>query len=248
MKRTLRFQSTCIDVKTVGSLSAGGSIEFMTGELPEGEAAGPSVSAVDEAGLLRWVFSRHPSPRQLICHHLGMPLASEHRFSVTSPVLPLGCTKPGDVDWICADPAHPQLAVAAECKRVKVVACRDGSDHINKIKSLGDGVRQANALAEHGFHRTFLAILIVVDGRDRTQNNVVSRGMTDSTFRSIYDFPHRESLSDEVGVVYIEVVQPSLRHVDSMVQIGVCVDRPAKPRDQTASMTKRIRDLFTRMR
>jgi hypothetical protein len=192
------------------------------------------------------VFRGHATPRELIGQHLGLPDRGRHFFSVTRPVIPPRCSKPGDVDWLCVDPEQPHPAMAAECKRVKVVALRDGSDHVNKIVSLGDGTK-ANSLASLGFHRTFLVVLIVVDERARTEHNVVSRGMAETTFHRIYDFPQRDSLNAEVGVVYIEVVQPSLRSVNIMAQIGVCVDQQAKPREQATELTNLIRDLLRRL-
>jgi hypothetical protein len=246
MRRVLTFESTCFDARRVGPLAAGQSLTFMTGALPDDEQEGPSVTDVAEAAVLRWSLTKHATARSLICHHLGLPESAKHCFSVTSPVLPRGCTRPGDIDWLSADVTRPELAVVAECKRVKVAARSDGSDHVNKIESLGRGVRQANALVSYGLHRTFLIIIIVVDGRSRTENNVVFRGMNEETFQRVYEFPDRDALNDDVGVAYIEVVQPSKRHVDSMAQIGICVDRQAKPREQAASMTNRVREVLSR--
>ena len=76
-----------------------------------------------------------------------------------------------DLPWILL----PDLAVTAECKRLKVLARRNGTDHENRIEALGRGVAQVNALSNLGIHRTFLVVILLVDGRNRTENNVLFR-------------------------------------------------------------------------
>lgn len=246
VRRILTFESVCTDKRIVRGADLAGAVSFLDGSIPAGETLGGSVSSVPEASLLQWILSQHPTHRDLINSHLRMPSTALHRFSITRPLLPPTNSKPGDVDWLVVDPRRPHETVVAECKRVKVIATGqdEGQERINKIESLGEGVLQANSLADHGFHRTFLVFLVVVDGRTRTLNNVVSRGMSQTTFDRVYDFPWRDRLKDDVGVMYLEVVQPTLRDVDWLAQVGVCVDRQARPREQSTQATNRVRELL----
>jgi hypothetical protein len=244
MRRTLTFHRITFDVQRVGPGTFPGTLSFFTQE-SDGTELAPSVRDVHEGAIVKWLLG-HQQCRWLICSQLGLPATVVHRVCVTEPVLEKRNTKPGDIDWLCGDPERPDLALAAECKRVKVLARKEGEDHVNKIESLRDGVVQVNALAGLGIHHTFLVILLVVDGRVRTENNVVFRGVADAKFRDIYDFPLRDKLADEVGLVFIEIVQPSARSINGMGSVGICVDRPAKPREQTTTMTNRIRAVLNR--
>lgn len=93
-----------------------------------------------------------------------------------------------------------------------------------------------------GFHRSYLMVVVQSDGRTRSEMSQMFRGAKDATFRLIYDFPQRESLSDDVGVVFVEIVQPTSRAIGEMAYVGVCVDKQARPRDQSNSLTVRVID------
>jgi len=61
-----------------------------------------------------------------------------------------------------------------------------------------------------------------------------------TTFRRIVEFPGRDNLKPEVGIVFVEVVQPSGISIDERVTFRVCVHQPAKPRQQTTAETNRV--------
>lgn len=180
--------------------------------------------------------------RNLIYAQANLDPGSIDRLEVRRPVIENVNRKPGDVDWLCVAPTKPHLAVAVECKRVKVRAAGLDDDHENKIRDLGRGVPQANGLADMGFHRSFLMIIILADGRARRELGQMFRGPTTQTFTRIYVFPERERLNDDVGIIFVEVVQPTGRSIGEMAYVGVCVERPARPRDQSVRLTERVRE------
>lgn len=72
--------------------------------------------------------------------------------------------------------------------------------------------------------------------------NVLFRGPSRETFKRIYEFPQRESLCDDVGIVFVEIVQPTGKSFKRMVNIGVCVDRGAGVLSQPTRLTNRIKE------
>jgi hypothetical protein len=123
---------------------------------------------------------------------------------------------------------------------VKAIAIDTEKEKVNKIDSIGDGVIQANALHNLGFHRTYLLILVVIDGRNKTDYNVLCRGLSNITFERVYDFPLRDKLNEDVGVIFIEISQPTGKSIDSMARVGICIDKEAKRLEQPLNLTNRI--------
>jgi len=204
-----------------------------------------SVKTPPEAWIVRWLLS-YGEPRNLLLSHLS-PAEPPCVFAeVKEPVVQNPQKKPGDIDILFYPTGLPQQSTAVECKRVKVTAHGEDKDTVNKIENIGIGVKQANGLAEMGFYRCFLAVIVVVDGRERREYNVLSRSMSDPTFQRIYEFPLREDLHPDVGIVFVEIIQPTGRWIGEMAQVGVSVDLQAEHREQSLSLTSRIIDISPR--
>jgi len=241
---TLQFRSVCFDTQILRAGSPPDRIPFLTGDAEPGDAES-SVVTIAEKELVRWLFARKCS-NALMCTELKIAEGAQLHFSVEEPVLERRNLKPGDIDFLAVHTERPHEAIAAEFKRVKVTALDEHRERTNKVEGLGRGVSQANALADLGFHKCYLVVVIQVDGRTRTGLNVLSRGVNPQTMRQVYEFPLREGLTDDVGVAFVEVVQPSPRAYSRMAKIGICVDRRARPREQRQDITNRVRALLRR--
>jgi hypothetical protein len=57
-------------------------------------------------------------------------------------------------------------------------------------------------------------------------------------------FPGRAELHDDVGILFIEIVQPSRLSIDRQATVRVCVYRRAERRDQHDAVTNRIREIM----
>ncbi|MFO1076690.1 MAG: hypothetical protein U1E73_03080 [Planctomycetota bacterium] len=239
MRKVLEFEGVLTHVPV--SRFADGSLTFFGDDCT---ADAPSVSEIHESPILAWILGQG-AVRSLLTRKMCVDSQSQDFLGIAGPVIEKPTAVPGDVDWLAIPPGHPEVSIAVECKRVKVVPTANGRDRVNKIPSLGRGVVQANGLAGLGFHRCFLMVIVEADGRTRTEFGHPFRGATHETFRQIYDFPQRESLHEDVGVVFVEVVQPSGRSIDELAYVAVCVDRDAKPREQSPRVTSRIRSLLT---
>ena len=211
----------------------------------------------DEKRIVKWLFHQEPSARQLILQELGMPINAFVASEVTEPFTQSN-KKPGDIDALICAPDRPNHAMAIECKKVSVVALNTRQDVVHKVEKIGKGVSQANALRELGFYETYLAVVTVVDGRARVGYNALSRGIGDSThdthlgahthktLKRIYEFPRREDLHDDIGIVFVEVIQPTGKSIDEKFGVCVCVDKRATLQGQSDRRTNQVREYVRR--
>jgi hypothetical protein len=153
--------------------------------------------------------------------------------------------KPGDIDVLICQACRADTAIGLQCKRVKVEALDQETDKVNKLPDVSRAVRQANLQRlNFGFHKNYLVVIIETYGALRTESNVAFRGPTSTTFKEIYEFPQRESLHDDVGVLFIKVTQPTSKSFRRMYELGVCLDKQARPLEQTPHLTNRIKELI----
>ena len=196
------------------------------------------VTSKLEAVVVKWLFSVSPA-RGLILAELRLDEDVCFWPAVAEPVTDRN-RKPGDVDALLCRRYGPHLATAVEVKCVKVKAETDGSDHVNRLGKLPDAVKQANGLREMGFHRSYLAVLCLVDAQERPEPNVVSRAMSTKTLSLVYDFPARDDLHQDVGFLIAEMVQPTTKGFKRMATVNVCRVQAAKLLDQPMELTNRI--------
>jgi len=205
----------------------------------------PSINNVTTTGeeeIIRWVL-RSPA-KGLFLSELRIASSPFTAYSIKKPLIDNPQKKPGDIDLLVCDPLAPNLATAFQCKRVKVVAEGPDQDKVNKLEKLGDAVDQANGTRDLGFHRTYLIVLIGVDGRGRRPIPVHERVAGRGAFRRVYDFPQRGSLHEDVGVVFIEISQPTGSSIDDTAIVAISVDHEAACLEQSAKMTERVKELM----
>lgn len=238
MERVLTFHTVCYD-----------RLRILPGEErpiyrafdPDSPGDAPSVVSMTEEEMTKWIC-RTEITRKLLFDQFQVEGSSRVYLSVRDPIISDSNTKPGDIDVLIL-PSDPRRAIAIEVKRVKVVAIDSEAgitDKKNKIQELGAGVSQVNALARMGFSQTYLAVLIQVDGRQRTSENLLFRGPLEETLRCVLDFPRRESLDERVGVVFLLVGQPSGKNLDQAAEFGVCVDHQPAIQEQPVGLNERL--------
>ncbi len=69
--------------------------------------------------------------------------------------------------------------------------------------------------------------------------NFAKRGIL---FNHIFD--QRESLHEDVGIIFVEIGQPTGKSFRKQVNICLRIDKEASKIDQTPSLTNRIKELF----
>lgn len=222
---------------------------FEVAPYPSVDDGSARVTAFDEKPIIRWLMLC-PSSRQIILEELGLPPDAFHRPEVVQPFYAPG---EGDIDLIICPRLSPHQAVAFECKRVKVESVNIGKDKVNKLQDVAGGVRQANKLynGSAAFFQTYLAIITEVDASGQGEINIPNRGIRSdttpqrgdtrtTTFKQIVEFPGRAELHDDVGIIFIEIAQPSHLSIDKQASVRVCVYRRAERRDQLTGVTNRV--------
>jgi hypothetical protein len=243
MRKVLEFQTIAVDTLTLrkGQTIHAGESTSLYGDYDESD--GENVTGERESEILKWLMES--SFRDLLLNKLDVSSDAFIARDVARPVIENPQGKPGDIDLLICDGNRADQAIAFQCKRVKVKAFNQDDDDVNKLSNITGGVKQANFQRNNlGFHRNYLVILIEAYGKKRAGNNVLFRGPNQETFKAIYEFPMRESLHSDVGVIFIEISQPTGKSFRKMAVVGVCIDQEAARLDQPPVLTNRIRELI----
>jgi len=240
MRTVLQFNTVAFDsVNLPREIAAGTTFTFF---VDNSNLDGEDVLSESEEILVSWLFS-FDLTRRLIFKELNISENVFYGLKIIGPIIKDVRKKPGDIDVLICENQKPHQAIALECKRVKVKAIDMENDKVNKIEKIRKGVEQANALRELGFHKTFLTILVLADGRERKEYNFLARDPTTETYKQIYDFP-RDKLHDDVGVIFVEIDQPIGKPINDAAVVGICIDKEAKQLEQPIHLTNRINELI----
>jgi hypothetical protein len=141
----------------------------------------------------------------------------------------------------------PEQSISIQAKRVKVEAMDTLRDKVSNrhLGSLKDLIDQANASQNLGFHLNYALVIIQVDGIARSEVNALRRGITTGSLTRIYNQIIDSPLHPDVGVIYVEISQPTPVSVDRAAMVAVCVDKHAVSLDQPRRLTARVRQLMT---
>jgi hypothetical protein len=194
-----------------------------------------------EEQILNWLMSS--SGGSLLLDKLELPRNSQQAFSIRKPIVEN--PRHSDIDLILCDPELPQFSVGIQCKRVKIEALNERQDEVNKLPDIKKAVIQANKQREiFGFHRNYLMIISQIFGRNFKHENAIFRKARPETRHQIYEFPQRESLHEDVGIIFVEIGQPTGKSFRTQVNICLRIDKGAARLDQPPNLTNRIKELF----
>jgi len=205
----------------------------------------PSVATYTEDALAQFAFSSDHLVRMVVRGQLSVPHAFETRFRVPRTAITALPGLPGDIDVLLSDPIRPSEAVAIECKVLKVKPedfAPDSTVMVRGLPELKRGVEQGNGLAALGFHRSYLLVLLAVDGSERIWENFIGRGLTPQQLGVI----HRTvdalvpELSEAVGFARFEAVQTTGREIYLSGGIGLLVSRQPAAQVQPTELSHRI--------
>jgi len=236
MTHYLTFRCIAYDTGNIPPfISKGYSIDYFK-DVREGAQ---SISNEEEKQIIRWFFEQ-PLLKQTFYEELGIERTVPFKLEVKEPIISNPNKKPGDIDILICDKNRPHEAIAVEGKRIKAIVEKSSYEKANKIGDIKHAVLQANAMRNMGFYNSYLVLFVEVDGRERKETNFFFRGLSDKNFKRVYDFPQRDKLQNDVGVIFIEIVQPIDRSVNSSGMVCICVDEKAKPMSQPTNLTNRI--------
>ncbi len=230
MLQSLLFKTMIYDVQPVT-----GSV---TSFFAESSVQDESVTQMEEARIVKWLFTRDRTRNFLISEFTGDPLNTNIFLQVTEPFTKAN-EKPGDIDLLMIHSLFPQFAIACECKRVKIIST-DGNAKINNAEKIQKAVVQAKAYQSMGFCQTYLIIIIEDDGRQLTTPNLLLRQGKSTGINRIFSMPWEEGLHPDIGVAFIYVSQMSGTTVNKRGHIGICVDKRANLIEQPSQMTQNV--------
>lgn len=203
-----------------------------------------SIDNTYETDFLRWLAGQ-PQLFRLLLGSFGMEGYVCFDTGVSHPFLPRHGG--GDIDLLAVADADPREAVAIQAKRFKVSLC-DGGERVSldgeKLDSL---IQQCNDTILCGFDRVYGLALVMIDGQLNSTVNVLHRGTSENTFRRLYQFIKSRPLNPAVGMVFVEVVQPTGAHFQEFGLLAVGVDQHARHLGQTGELSERVGKWADRM-
>lgn len=195
-----------------------------------------------EATLVKWLM-QNSAVRDLVFTELSISTSAKFNTEIRDPFIVNSNRKPGDIDLLVCEINSPNRAIAIEFKKVKARVV-GGAEKINKLENSGNACGQVKGLHKVGFSQTYYGVIVIVDGREYTEQNFFSRSISDKNYRRIVEFTGGLGLSEEVGVLYIEVVQPVQSSIDDAAMVCVGVLKAARMRAQSADLTTLVENYF----
>jgi hypothetical protein len=202
-----------------------------------------SVTDVHEAELARWLFTAL-TPKRLLLAELGFVPGMQLAFLTDTLILAPDALGPGDIDVLAVDGKCPQQTIAIEVKRVKMPADSYLTSQPNKLQELEKGCKQVGLLREIGFHRSYLLVAVVADGREQTEVSFAFRGPTPSLVKAVKEKLRSLEFHPAVGVIVVEATQPSDKNFRDAGAIGIWSHQKASSVQQPSELTTRIASLI----
>jgi hypothetical protein len=230
---------------------------FDTFSAPPGATIGPTIGFFDGAGpesderitdrgegqIVDWLVATPPA-RELLLEELGLPADTHVQTGIIEPLIEKNRRQPpGDIDLIFVP--KPERAIAIQVKRVRVQAETTHRDRTpgRQLGNITRLVEQANGSREIGFCENYALVLIECYGVERSEYNFLARGSSPGVFRRIYHMTKDQPIHPDVGLIFVEITQPTRTSVDRAGMVAVCADKQATRLDQRPEITARVRQL-----
>lgn len=150
----------------------------------------------------------------------------------------------GDIDLLIIENGDPSRAIAIEFKKVKIRVDSEGEQRVNNLGGLSKLINQGNQRRSQGFYKSFICAIAVIDSAEfKTPNVIVKRTNSEPTER-LYNLDSAEGIHPDVGIILIEVPQPTGASYRTLSGFGVCLLRLGTPQDQPSRITNDIYSLL----
>lgn len=146
----------------------------------------------------------------------------------------------GDLDILIVDPINPGETIVLECKRIKIKIEEDQTEKVNKVEDLKELIGQVNVRIKRGFHKVYLTVMIVCDGRNKIANNILFNHASSKTLESIYTHPYLNKLDPRAGILFLEPSQLTSKDFNLQAGCGIYEMRKPTPQLQPTDLTKKI--------
>ena len=217
------------------------SITFFDGSGPQSD---DRVTARHEKEIVDWLV-RTPDARELLIQELGLPADTYVQTGIVEPLLePNRRQPPGDIDLIFVPDAL--RAISVQVKRFHVVAETRCKDRVpgRQLGNIAKLIEQANGSRKLGFAENYALVLIECFGPARDEHNFLARGVSPDVIRRIYQITNDQPIHPDVGVIFLEVTQPTRSSVDWAGMVSVGIDKRATQQQQSPGLTASVRKLI----
>ena len=68
---------------------------------------------------------------------------------------------------------------------------------------------------------------VKVDGSEKAARIPFFRGPNPETWHEVYEFPDREQVDQDVGIIFVKIIQPTGKDYQQYGLLGICIDREA---------------------
>lgn len=241
MTSTIQFRWRAFDsFSAPPGATIGPNIPFFDGS---GSESDENVTDRGERQIVDWLVALRPA-RELFLEELQLPADTYIQTGIIEPLIEKNRRRPpGAIDLILIP--EPHRAIAIQVKRVRVQAETTHRDHTpgRQLGNITRLVEQANGSREIGFCEKYALVLVECYGVGRSEHNFLARGSSPAVFRRIYHMTKDQPIHPDVGIIFVEITQPTRASVDQAGMVAVCADKRATPLDQTPEMTTRVRRL-----
>jgi hypothetical protein len=217
-------------------------IRLFDGSGPE---SGEKVTDRTEGQIADWLVAS-PMARELLLEELGLAVDTFAQTSVIEPLIERNRRKPpGDIDLILVP--EPHRAIAIQIKRLRVLAETTHRDSTpgRQLGNITKLIEQANGSRDIGFRANYALVLVECYGPARSDHNFLARGSSPGVFRRIYHLTKDQPLHSDVGLIFVEIIQPTPTSVDRAGVVAICVEKPAIEQNQPPDLTARVRKLVS---
>lgn len=189
-----------------------------------------NILNVKESDLVTFILKNFGDS---LFRNLKIPFAYKAFPNVRAPFINIG-----DLDLLLVNPKQPQFTYEIEFKRIKIKS--DLEFGINKLNGLKIAVEQMKKRLKIGFHKYYLFIVSVFYGEYKQANNIFFKKADIETLDKIYGSQYLKELDDKVGIVGLEIVQPTAKNFNEQCGMSISKIQDSIPQRQPLSLTDLI--------
>jgi hypothetical protein len=194
----------------------------------------PSIADIAEEDLVEILVKRGE-----VFDVFGMPRDAAYKSRVLLNDAPGDFRS--DIDVLLCNRERPGEAAAFEVKRIKFGLSAfkpDGSVVPNKLREVEKAIEQANRLAEVGFWKVFLYVVVVVDSRGRNAGAVTYAGLSSREKSMLEPYLSMDKLEPRVGFSLLDFTQPMDAIPLTVGTHGMHIRRMPTAQEQSAELTR----------
>jgi hypothetical protein len=196
-----------------------------------------------EQQIVRWIFDDDMLRQKFLSKVSCCP----GRFRYSIPDMEFDKSKAqkgGDIDLVVLEQDNPSQGICIEFKKVKVRVDSSGKEWINGLRGLEKLIDQGNARQLQGFWKNYICAIAIFDSHHFETPNVFLRRGDEEDIAKFYGLANIPERNSDVGIILVELHQPTGKSFRSMFGFGVCKVREAAVLEQPSRLTEDIQTVF----